>query len=92
VKSRTSETFRKLLDGLPRDVRARALTAYRIFRANPRHPSLHFKRLQTRSPIVAVRIGRDYRAVGIEREPGSILWFWIGPHEEYETLLSKRRR
>jgi hypothetical protein len=92
VKSRTSAAFRKLLASLPSDVRGRARAAYRTFRSNPRHPSLHFKRLNTRSPIVAVRIGRDYRTVGIEREPGAILWFWIGPHEEYETLLSKRRR
>ena len=92
MKSRTSNAFRKLLAALPPEVRARAYAAYRQFRANPRHPSLHFKRLHTRSPVVSVRVGGDYRAVGIEREPGAILWFWIGPHEEYETLLSKRRR
>lgn len=41
---------------------------------------------------MSVRIGRDYRAVGILREQGAILWFWIDPHEQYETLLSKRLR
>ena len=41
---------------------------------------------------MSVRIGSDYRAVGIEREPGAILWFWIGPHEQYETLIAKRLR
>jgi len=37
---------------------------------------------------MSVRVGGDYRAVGIQREPGAILWFWIGPHEQYETLLA----
>lgn len=92
MKSRTSAAFRKLLAALPREIRQQAAAAYRLFRDDPRHPSLHFKRAQTREPIVTVRVGREYRAVGIQREPGAILWFWIGPHEQYETLLASRRR
>jgi len=68
------------------------MAAYLLFRNNPRHPSLHFKRMNTREPIVSVRIGREYRAVGIAREPGAILWFWIGPHEDYETILANHNR
>lgn len=41
---------------------------------------------------MSVRVGSDYRAVGIQREPGAILWYWIGPHEKYETLLANRKR
>jgi len=41
---------------------------------------------------MSVRVGSDYRAVGIEREAGAILWLWIGSHEQYETLLAKRMR
>ena len=79
-----------MLAALPRDVREQADTAYRLFRSTPRHPSLHFK--QVLDSIVTVRVGRDYRAVGVQREPGAILWFWIGPHEAYETLLANRKR
>jgi len=92
LKSRTNQAFWKLLAALPRDVRKQARAAYALFRSSPRHPSLHFKRVFTRDPIVSVRVGRDYRAVGIEREAGTILWFWIGPHEAYETLLANRKR
>jgi len=92
LKSRTSVAFQKLLAALPRSVREQAKVAYRLFSVDPRHPSLHFKRLQVREPMFSVRVGRDYRAVGIQREAGAILWFWIGPHEEYETLLANRRR
>jgi hypothetical protein len=92
LKSRTNAAFRKLLAGLPRNVREQAIVAYRMFRADPWHPSLHFKRVHPTRPIMSVRVGGDYRAVGIQREPGAILWFWIGPHEQYETLIGKRTR
>ena len=92
MKSRTNSAFRKLLADLPRNVREQAVAAYQLFRVNPWHPSLHFKRVHPTKPIMSVRIGGDYRAVGIERESGAILWFWIGPHEQYETLLAQRLR
>jgi hypothetical protein len=81
-----------MLAALPRDVREQAQAAYQLFRFNPRHPSLHFKHVFARDPIVTVRVGRDYRAVGIQREAGAILWFWIGPHEAYEKILANRNR
>jgi hypothetical protein len=92
LKSRASASFRKLLASLPRGVREQAAAAYLLFRNDPWHSSLHFKRAQTAEPIFSVRVGRNYRAVGIQREAGSILWFWIGPHEQYETLLANRSR
>lgn len=92
MKSRTNAAFRKLLAGLPRNIREQAVAAYLLFRENPWHPSLHFKRVHPTKPIMSVRIGSDYRAVGIQRETGAILWFWIGPHEQYETLIAMRKR
>ena len=62
--------------------------AYELFVQNPRHPSLHFKRVHTVEPIVSVRVGRNHRAVGYLEEGNIVVWFWIGPHEQYETLLS----
>jgi hypothetical protein len=47
-------------------------------------------RFTDRSGLVAVRISRDYRAVGVQRSPDQILWFWVGTHSEYERLLAKR--
>jgi hypothetical protein len=38
-------------------------------------------------PIYSVRIDRDWRAVGAVHQ-GAMVWFWIGPHDEYERLLS----
>lgn len=79
-----------MLAGLPKNVREQATAAYHLFRVDPWHPSLHFKRVHPIRPIMSVRVGSDYRAVGIQREAGAILWFWIGPHEQYETLIAKR--
>ena len=56
--------------------------------ANPNHPSLQFKRVHTREPIYAVRVGIGWRVLGL-RKDNAIYWFWIGPHGEYEKLLNQ---
>jgi hypothetical protein len=35
-------------------------------------------------------VGRSYRVVGTLEENDTIVWFWIGPHEEYESLIYRR--
>ncbi len=42
-----------------------------------------------KSGLVAVRVSRSYRAVGVRGTSGEIVWFWIGSHQEYEKLLTK---
>jgi dihydrofolate reductase len=64
VKSRTTWSFRKQLASLPQEIRNQASSAYELFVANPRHPSLHFKRVHTTEPVVsasvdAIVIGRN---------------------------------
>jgi len=88
VKSQTTAAFRKRLAVLPREIRNQARVAYRLFAANPLHSSLHFKRVHAREPIYSARVGRSYRAVGLMEDGDVIVWFWIGPHEQYETLLA----
>jgi hypothetical protein len=52
-------------------------------KADPRHPSLHFKKADS---FWSVRVGLHYRALGVEAE-GGILWFWIGTHADYDRLV-----
>jgi hypothetical protein len=59
-----------------------------LWRADPFHNSLQFKRVSPRQPIFSVRVGRGYRTLGL-REGDHIYWFWIGPHAEYDTLLAR---
>lgn len=79
-----------MLAALPTSVRDQARAAYRLFLLDPHHPGLNFKRVHTSERLVAVRVGRGYRAVGVLEAPDKVVWFWIGPHEQYETLLSNR--
>jgi mRNA-degrading endonuclease RelE of RelBE toxin-antitoxin system len=69
---------------LPRDIRALAAAKYELLKQNPRHTSLRLKRIERR--FWSVRVNGDYRALGVDAEDG-ILWFWIGPHDEYERVI-----
>lgn len=86
MKSVTTSQFWKLYDALPKEVQHRADTAYELWQIDPQAHGLYFKRVGKRQPVYSVRIGREYRALGI-LEGEVILWFWIGPHDEYERLL-----
>ena len=90
MKSRLTPRFRKVLTKLPDDVRAQADSAYRLFRADPYHASLQFKRVSQKDPIYSVRIGDSYRALGRREADDLIVWFWIGSHAEYDNLLKQR--
>ena len=84
--SRTSERFRKLFAGLPKQVQEQAREVYKQFLRDPYYPSLHFKRVHSTKPIFSVRISIDYRALGVQ-DDNEMVWFWIGPHDKYERLL-----
>jgi hypothetical protein len=87
VKSRTDPDFRKCLAALLPEIQAQARAAFRQFQANARHPGLHFKRAQGSRRLVSPRVGRVYRALGTMTASDEVLWFWIGPHDEYEKVL-----
>ncbi len=86
--SHTTQSFRKALSKLPDSVRSQARVAYRQFVENPYYPSLQFKCIHETDPIYSARINIDYRAVGIVNN-SEIVWFWIGPHSEYEKLIKR---
>ena len=88
MKSRTTRSFRKLLALLPVEIRKQARTSYQLFVEDPHHPSLHFKRVHQKEPVFSARVGRGYRAIGLREDENLIVWFWIGPHEQYETMLA----
>ena len=58
---------------MPPETQALARKAYRLFRENPRHPSLRFKKVHDREPIYSVRVTLAYRAVGIRAEPRALV-------------------
>jgi hypothetical protein len=45
-----------------------------------------FKKIHSGLPIYSARIDRAWRAVGV-LEGDTVVWFWIGSHANYETML-----
>jgi len=87
MKSRINADFLKVYWRLPKEVRQQARKAYRLFKENPQHPSLNFKTIHPTQPIYSARISRSYRTVGV-RSGDVIIWFWIGSHDDYDTLIA----
>lgn len=86
MKSRATPKFWKYYLRLPRRVQRQARKAYQLWRANPGHPGLHFKRVDEEDPIYSARVTEDYRVLGL-LEGDTVIWYWIGRHDEYERLL-----
>ncbi len=84
MNSRANARFWRAYRQLPSAVRTLARKNYRLWRQNPRHPSLRFKKVGV--DLWSVRIGAEHRALAAE-EQGVLIWFWIGPHDEYQRLL-----
>ena len=57
-----------------------------MWKENPRHPGVQFKRVDDEEPVYSARVSDAYRAVGI-LEGDTVIWYWIGSHDEYERLL-----
>jgi hypothetical protein len=88
MKSKRTKRFHDLFARLPGDVKQQAYTAYRLFKHDPYHPSLQFKRVSQQKQLYSVRIGISYRAPGLRETEDIIVWVWIGSHADYDKLLS----
>ncbi|MBK5260439.1 MAG: hypothetical protein JJE51_12680 [Thermoanaerobaculia bacterium] len=84
MKHHASPDFWRLFDLLPTEIQKLARGNFELLKANPRHPSLHFKKA---GGYWSVRVSRNYRALGKQLDDG-ILWGWIGSHAEYERILA----
>ena len=81
--SQGNATVWTLYHALPSSVRAQARQAFHLFRVNPDHPGLRFKKLNSAYPLWSVRFGDRYRAVG-QREGDMIIWLWVGTHQAFD--------
>jgi hypothetical protein len=85
MKSSGTNEFWQLYRGLPEPIRKATRRTYRVWKENPRASSPRFKKVRD---VYSVRIAKTgYRAIAVE-VPDGFLWIWIGPHDEYERLLS----
>ena len=65
IESRTTRSFRSAFAALPEEVQAQARRTYALFRADPSHLSLRFKKVDKEENVYSVRIGLGYRALGV---------------------------
>lgn len=91
MNSEVTRQFRTLYRRLPPEIRQLARSNYLLWKENPLHPGLHFKKLRPNHlHIWSVRIGSDYRALAyIEDELAT--WFWIGTHQAYDGITGNLR-
>ena len=84
MKHFASPSFWEGYDKLPSDVQGVADKNFELLKADPKHPSLHLKKV---GRYWSVRAGKKYRAVAVEIDEG-LLWFWIGVHSEYDNIIA----
>jgi hypothetical protein len=85
LSHRASNQFWRRFADLPPEVQSVARANYELLKFDPRHPSLHFKRV---GRYWSARVGASHRVLGVDSQIG-IVWFWIGPHEEYLRLIKQ---
>jgi hypothetical protein len=83
MKHFASRSFWKAYQSLPVEIQDLADRSFDLLKTNSDHPSLHLKKV---GKYWSARIGRKYRAVGVEIDE-DLLWFWIGTHAEYDKLI-----
>jgi hypothetical protein len=57
-----SREFRRCVEALPEDVQALADESFMLWKRDPAHPSLHFKKVSGEN--WSARVGIHYRAIG----------------------------
>ena len=78
-----SPAFWEAYNRLPEHIRELADKNYTLLKTNPKHPSLHFKKI---GRFWSVRVGMQYRALAVDVNDG-VLWFWVGSHADYDRMI-----
>jgi hypothetical protein len=83
LKHFASPGFWQAYARLPHGVQRQADSNFALLKENPRHPSLHLKKV---GRFWSVRIGLAHRALAVATEE-DLLWFWIGSHSDYDKMI-----
>jgi len=88
LKSHLTASFIANFKRLPKRIQRSARRDYQLWKRDPNHPSLQFKRVGRRLEAYSVRVGIGWRALGV-KEQDVVVWFWIGSHAEYDQILKR---
>ena len=80
---RTTPQFWKRFENLSKDTQKLARKNFVLLKNNPKHPSLHFKKV---GDYWSARVGLYYRVLAVE-DGSDFIWVWIGSHAEYDNLI-----
>jgi hypothetical protein len=86
MNSVATRRFWDIFHALPAEIQTLAIKNYHLWRVNPNHPALHFRRLKGSEDRFTVRIGDHDRALG-RLSSGTMTWVWIGTHSDYDQLV-----
>ncbi len=86
MKSRATRKFWEKYNALPGDVQQLAIKQYGLWLRDRSHPSVQFKRV---GKYWSARVTDSYRTLGI-LDGDTIVWFWIGVHDEYAKLVGRK--
>lgn len=86
MKSYTLPSFWETYKKLDSDTRKRARKSYRIWIADPFHPSLRFKCINHAEDIWSVRVTLGVRSLGV-LDGEAVTWFWLGDHDDYKRFF-----
>lgn len=78
-----TQAFWKAYERLPVEIQRIADKNFDLLKADPYHPSLHFKKV---GRFWSARVGVRYRALGTQ-QGDAMIWFWIGDHADYDRLI-----
>ena len=80
---RATKRFWRCFDALPEPVKKTSKKNFDLLKANPSHPSLHFKKI---GKFWSARAGEAHRALA-RKDGEDFIWVWIGTHDDYERML-----
>jgi hypothetical protein len=83
---RATSQFWARLAGLPEPIQALAYKSFDLLKQDPKHPSLHFKKV---GRFWSARVGLDHRVLAVE-DGSDFIWVWIGNHDEYNRLIRSK--
>ena len=84
--SKATSDFWKEYEKLPVAVKDLAKKSFELFKQNPAHPGLQYKKVNNDPLVYSVRVSLSYRSLGV-KDGDTIIWFWIGDHDSYDKLI-----
>ncbi len=93
-KNRRTSQFKDSFGKLPPKIQRLAAEVFKLFAANPDHPSLRRHKLkdtdkgQHRQASISVTISMQYRAIYVE-DGDTNVWYWIGSHADYDSFTGR---